>query len=203
MMADRQTAALARVLISQTCVKQGIQEGQLVLHADRGGPMIAKSLALLLADLGVSKSHARPYNANDNPYSEAHFKTMKYRPDYPDQFDSERHTHHWARHFFHWYNYEHYHSALGLMVPADVHYGRDTIILHQRQQVLQIAYEMHPERFVRGPPSPPALPEAVWINPPRKESEKDNLTAVAEAVELGGKAEHRGDLSPNPQLYTT
>jgi putative transposase len=199
MITDQQTAALAQELIEQTCEKQGVQEDQLTLHADRGGPMIAKSLALLLADLGVSKSHSRPYNSNDNPYSESQFKTMKYRPDYPDRFGSQPDARVWARSFFEWYNYEHYHSALGLMVPADVHYGRAETILQKRQNVLQSAYEKHPERFVNGPPSPPEVPEAVWINPPKKKGEKENVAVVAEAVELGGKSEHGGDLSPNPQ----
>jgi putative transposase len=168
MIANQQTAALAQELIEHTCQKQGVQEDQLTLHADRGGPMIAKSLALLLADLGVSKSHSRPYNSNDNPYSEAQFKTMKYRPDYPDRFEDQSVAQNWARSFFHWYNYEHYHSALGLMVPADVHYGRADTILQKRQKILQSAYEEHPERFVNGPPSAPEVPEAVWINPPKK-----------------------------------
>ena len=114
--------------------------------------MIAKSLALLLADLGVSKSHSRPYNSDDNSYSEAQFKTMKYRPGYPDRFESQAAAHNWARAFFQWYNYEHYHSTLGLMTPADVHYGRPETIRQNRQKVLQSAYEKHPERFVNGPP---------------------------------------------------
>jgi len=166
MIAERQTASLARVLISETCEKQGIKKEQLTLHADRGGPMIAKSMALLLAELGVSKSHSRPYNSDDNPYSEAQFKTMKYRPDFPERFENKANASDWARSFFNWYDYEHYHSSLGLLTPADVHYGRAHKIIQQRQQVLQMAYEKHPERFVKGPPEHPTLPEAVWINPP-------------------------------------
>lgn len=169
MIAERQTASLARVLIAETCEKQGIKQDQLTLHADRGGPMIAKSMALLLAELGVSKSHSRPYNSDDNPYSEAQFKTMKYRPDFPERFGSEEEAHGWARAFFEWYNYEHYHSSLGLMTPADVHYGRFYEIIQQRQQVLQMAYEDHPERFVKGPSDHPQPPDAVWINPPSEQ----------------------------------
>ena len=165
MITERQTASLARVLIKEACEKQGIQQDQLTLHADRGGPMIAKSMALLLAELGVSKSHSRPYNSDDNPYSEAQFKTMKYRPDYPERFASKDQALGWTRPFFAWYNYAHYHSSLELMRPADVHYGRVQQIIQQRQQVLQKAYEEHPERFVNGPPEHRQIPEAVWINP--------------------------------------
>lgn len=168
MIAGRETANLAKELIARTTEKQAVDPEQLTIHADRGGPMIAKSLALLMADLGVSKSHSRPYNSNDNPYSEAHFKTMKYRPDYPERFGSQPDARVWARLFFDWYDNEHHHSALGLMTPADVHFGRAPIIIQQRQQVLSTAYQEHPERFVNGQPNAPQLPEAVWINPPVK-----------------------------------
>ncbi len=166
MIADQQTAALARTFIEQTYEKHGIEEEQLTLHADRGAPMIAKTLAFLLADLGVTKSHSRPHTSNDNPYSEAQFKTMKYRPSYPERFGSEQDARAWARPFFSWYNNEHHHSALGLMTPADVHFGKAPIIIQKRQKVLTAAYEKHPERFVNGPPEAPQLPKAVWINPP-------------------------------------
>lgn len=167
MIADRESAELAEQLIAETCAKQGIDPGQLTIHADRGSAMIAKSVALLLIDLGVSKSHSRPHVANDNPFSEAHFKTLKYRPDYPDRFGSLPDARSWAQTFFDWYNNEHYHSALGLLTPADVHYGRAEAIREARQQVLQQAYQAHPERFVKGVPTPPELPEAVWINRPK------------------------------------
>ena len=166
MIANQQTAALGRTLISQTYEKHGIEEGQLTLHADRGGPMIAKPLAFLLADLGVTKSHSRPHTSNDNPYSEAQFKTMKYRPSYPERFGSKQDARAWARPFFNWYNDEHHHSSIGLMTPSDVHFERAPLIIQKRQQVLQMAYEKHPERFVNGPPKAPELPEAAWINPP-------------------------------------
>lgn len=178
MIAERQAASLARVLIEETCKKQGIKREQLILHSDRGSPMIAKSMALLLAELGVSKSHSRPYNSDDNPYSEAQFKTMKYRPDFPERFENKAKALGWARSFFDWYDYEHYHSSLGLLTPADVHYGRAYKIIQQRQQVLQNAYEKHPERFVKGFPKHPSLPEAVWINPPpdRKNGSNGKMT---------------------------
>lgn len=166
MIARRELAHLARQLVTDSCAKQGIESDQLILHADRGSSMKSKSLALLLADLGVGKSHSRPYTSNDNPFSEAQFKTMKYRPDYPDRFGSLADARIWARPFFHWYNNEHRHSNLGLMTPATVHYGRAGELTIQRQAVLQTAYEKYPERFVKGMPTPPKLPPAVWINPP-------------------------------------
>ena len=164
--AERETAHLAQQLISQTCAKQRIQPAQLTLHADRGRVMKSKPLAVLLADLGVTKTHSRPYVSNDNPYSEAQFKTMKYRPDYPDRFGSLQDARAWARSFFHWYNHEHYHTGLALLPPAIVHYGHAQAVLDQRQHVLQTAFAAHPERFVRGSPRPPSLPTAVWINKP-------------------------------------
>jgi putative transposase len=166
LIAERESARLAEHLIAEACAKQAITRAQLTLHADRGSPMISKAVALLLADLGVTKTHARPHVANDNPYSEAQFKTMKYRPDYPDRFGSLQDARIWARAFFQWYNHEHYHSGLGLLTPATVHYGQAPAVLEQRRQVLQAAYLTHPERFVRGEPQPPALPTEVWINKP-------------------------------------
>jgi putative transposase len=163
-------AHLAEVLIAETCQRQAIAPGQLTLHADRGKPMLAKPLAFLLADLGVTKSHSRPYTANDNPFSEAQFKTMKYRPDFPDRFDSLLAARDWGQQFFQWYNFAHHHTALGLLTPAAVHFGRAAEVLQQRQLVLQQAYDRHPERFVRGLPQPTPLPEAVWINPPKPET---------------------------------
>jgi putative transposase len=186
LIAEQESASLARELVGQTCVKQGIQPEQLTLHADRGSPMIAKSLALLLADLGVTKNHSRPQVSDDNPYSESQFKTMKYRPDYPERFGSMLAARSWARSFFGWYNQEHHHSALGLMTPADVHLGRAAQIRQQRQQVLQLAYEQHPERFVQGLPQPPALPDAVWINPPHRSREAMAEQTFAEPLSYAG-----------------
>ena len=185
MVADREAAALARELVGQTCRKQGIQAEQLTLHADRGSPMIARSLAMLLATLGVTKTHSRPHVSDDNPFSEAQFKTLKYRPDYPQRFGCQLEARAWSRAFFAWYNHEHHHSALGLLTPADVHYGRAKEIINQRQQVLQAAYRKNPDRFVKGPPKPPDLPTEVWINPPKKlaEDTHDIIGVPAEAVD--------------------
>ena len=167
MIALQEAAHLAEELVDVTYHKQGLQPGQLTLHADRGIPMTSKPLAFLLADLGITKSHSRPYTSNDNPFSEAQFKTLKYRPDYPARFGSLLDARAWGQDFFYWYNFEHHHTGIGLLTPADVQYGRATEVLHQRQVVLQTAYQQHPERFVRGIPHPLPLPEAVWINPPQ------------------------------------
>jgi putative transposase len=167
LIAERQASRLAEALIGESCAKQNIPPDQLTIHADRGGPMLAKPLALLLADLGVTQSHSRPHVSNDNPFSEAQFKTMKYRPDYPDRFGSQADARAWAQTFFPWYNDEHYHSALGLLTPTVVHYGRAPTVIAARQQVLQQAYTQHPDRFVKGVPVHPALPTAAWINPPQ------------------------------------
>ncbi len=167
MIAERESAALAEALIAQTCVRQGIQPGQLTIHADRGSAMTSKPVALLLADLGVTKTHSRPHVSNDNAYSEAQFKTLKYRPDYPSRFGCQQDARAWANTFFDWYNHEHHHTALALLTPADVHFKRAPLVLQKRQAVLQAAYEKTPERFVKGRPIPPPLPPAVWINPPQ------------------------------------
>jgi putative transposase len=166
LIAECESATLAQQLIAESCAKQGIEPSQLTLHADRGSAMISKTVALLLADLGVTKTHSRPYVSNDNPYSEAQFKTMKYRPDFPERFGCIQDARAWARTFFHWYNHEHYHSGLSLLTPVTVHYGQAPAILEQRQKVLQTAYATHPERFVRGEPKLPSLPTEVWINKP-------------------------------------
>lgn len=164
--APRESAAVGQELIAACCLEQGIAEEQLTIHADRGGPMTSKAVAQLLADLGVTRMHARPYTSNDNPYSEAQFKTMKYRPDYPDCFGSLPDARGWARPFFRWYNHEHRHTALSLMTPATIHAGRGAAVLQERRKILSAAYAAHPERFVQGQPQPGRLPEAVWINPP-------------------------------------
>jgi len=166
MIAERESALLAQDLVETSCLRQGIVREQLILHADNGGPMRAQSLALLLADLGVTVSHSRPYTSDDNPFSESHFKTLKYRPDYPDRFGSIQDARTWARPFFHWYNEQHYHTGLNLLTPASVHSGQAALIRQQRQVVLQAAYGAHPERFSRGAPLVAAPPAAVWINPP-------------------------------------
>lgn len=166
LLAQKESELLAHHLISQTCRKQGIVRQQLTLHADRGGPMRAKSVAQLLIDLSVAKSHSRPHTPDDNPFSEAHFKTLKYQPDYPDRFASFQDALTWTRSFITFYNFDHYHSALSLLTPAVVHYGLADHCQAQRQQVLQAAYQQHPERFVKGIPVPAPLPAEVWINQP-------------------------------------
>jgi len=167
MVANRESAALAQRLIAQTCAKQEILPEQLTLHADRGTSMKSKCVAMLLADLGVTKTHSRPQVSNDNPFSESQFKTMKYRPDFPERFGCIEDARAHCKTFFAWYNGEHHHSALGWMTPEDVHYGRTEIITAERQQTLAAAYARHPERFVRRAPQAPSVPEAVWINPPQ------------------------------------
>jgi len=167
MVATRESAALAEKLIAMTCAKQGIARGQLSIHADRGSSMTSKPVALLLADLGVTQSHSRPHVSNDNPYSEAQFKTLKYRPAFPARFPSIEAARAHCQEFFPWYNNEHHHGGLGLHTAADVHYGRAAAVRAGRAQVLDAAYLAHPERFVRKPPTPPKLPGTCWINPPR------------------------------------
>lgn len=173
MIAERESATLAEELIAETCARQGIQPAQLSIHADRGSSMTSKSVAFLLADLGVTKTHSRPHVSNDNPYSEAQFKTLKYRPDYPSRFGCQVDARAWANTFFTWYNQEHHHSGLALLTPADVHYRRAQTVLQKRQLVLQAAYQKTPERFVKGLPVPPQLPQAVWINPPNVTPKSD------------------------------
>lgn len=168
LIAEREAASMAEALIKETCTKQGIVRDQLTLHADRGSSMRSKPVALLLADLGVTKTHSRPYTSNDNPYSEAQFKTLKYRPDFPERFGSLADARAWAQPFFQWYNNEHYHTGLALLTPAMVHYGLVETVRDQRQQVLQSAYAAHPERFVKGAPIVSQPPRQVWINPPAR-----------------------------------
>ncbi len=170
MVAHREVSALARKLIAETCEKQMIQPDQLLIHADRGSSMTSKPVALLLADLGVTKSHSRPSVSNDNPYSESQFKTMKYRPDFPERFGSIQDARAFCQTFFPWYNTEHYHSGLGLLTPEDVHYGRASGVIADRKDVLLAAYAKHPERFKGRIPNPASLPEAVWINKPSLKS---------------------------------
>ena len=168
MLAPRESAALAERLIAETCAKHGILPGQLTLHADRGGVMRSKPVALLLADLGVTKTHSRPHVSNDNPFSEAQFKTLKYCPQFPERFGSIEDGRAFGQVFFPWYNQAHRHSGLGFLTPAVVHFGQAATVRAHRQQVLAVAYAAHPERFVKGRPHPADLPTAVWINPPSK-----------------------------------
>jgi len=166
MIAEVESSDLAKQLIAATARKQGIQPDQLTLHADNGSPMKGKPLSQLLVDLGITRSHSRPHTSDDNPFSEAQVKTMKYRPDYPDRFGSIDHARQWARTFFGWYNDDFYHSGLNLLTPASVHYGEAAAVQQQRQQVMLSPYHTHPVRFMRGLPIVKGAPTAVWINPP-------------------------------------
>jgi len=168
MITMRESAALAARLIKETCLKQAISLNQLTLHADRGSSMRSKCVALLLSDLGVTKTHSRPHVSNDNPFSESQFKTLKYRPQFPTRFGSIQDARLFCRSFFDWYNKCHHHSGIALMTPEDVHYGRGASITKIRQMTLDTAYSLHPERFVTKAPKAPVLPKAVWINPPTK-----------------------------------
>jgi putative transposase len=170
----QESATLAQRLIQQTCARQGIAEGTLTVHADHGPAMIAKSVALLLADLGVTKTHSRPHVSNDNPYSESQFKTLKYSPEFPDRFGSLQDARSFLLDFFHWYNTAHHHSGLGLLTPFDVHHGLAETRLAERAAALRKAFAATPERFVRGVPTPPPLPQAVWINKPRTMDQHDS-----------------------------
>lgn len=167
MVARRESAILADKLIRESCQRQRIEPGQLIIHADRGPSMTSKALALLLADLGVTKSHSRPNISNDNPYSEAQFKTLKYRPDFPERFGGLEHARLHCGSFFGWYNREHRHGGIGLLTPHDVHFGLAAERVAARAQVLAAAFAARPDRFVAGPPSPTPVPTAAWINAPR------------------------------------
>lgn len=166
MVAEREDQELAVQLIDEALASQKVAPGTLTIHADRGSAMTSKSVALLLSDLGVTKTHSRPHVSNDNPYSEAQFKTLKYRPEFPARFGSIEDARTVCGQLFRWYNGEHCHAGIALMTPAAVHYGRADAIIAQRQAALDAAYLAHPERFVNRPPQHPSLPSAVWINPP-------------------------------------
>lgn len=169
--ANAETAALFKPLIDDAVLKHAIVPGQLTLHADRGAPMKAKATALLLADLGLTKSHSRPYTSNDNPFSEACFKTLKYQPQFPKRFGCIEDAKLFCRSFVDWYNRDHHHAGIGLMTPDQVHYGQVDAVHEARQNVLDRAYAANPERFVRKTPSPPEKPTAAWINPPVRKLE--------------------------------
>ena len=167
MVAHRESSVLAQRLISEASRQQGIVAGQLTIHADRGTSMTSKTVAMLLSDLGITKTHSRPYTSNDNPYSEAQFKTLKYHPVFPGSFGCIEDARGFCREFFDWYNNEHRHTGIGLMSPQMVHYGLAEDVRKAREEVLRSAYEAHPERFVRKVPCAPRLPEAAWINKPK------------------------------------
>jgi putative transposase len=173
MIADRESAALAEKLLADTIIKQRVDRDTLTIHADNGSSMASKPVAFLLADLGVTKTHSRPHVSNDNPFSEAHFKTLKYRPDFPDQFASIEDARAFCQRFFGWYNHTHRHCGIAYHTPASVHHGQHESVRAARADVLAAAYTRNPERFVRKHPQPPTLPEAAWINKPA-DGEKDS-----------------------------
>lgn len=172
MIAYREGADLAKEFIEEAVGKHQIPAGQLTIHADRGRVMKSKPVAFLMADLGVTKSHSRPYVSDDNPYSESHFRTMKYRPEFPDRFGCIQDSRAFCQQFFQWYNEEHRHSGIALLAPAMVHFGEAPTVLAQRQAVLDAAHQAHPDRFVRKSPKPLPLPPQVWINKPATTGQK-------------------------------
>jgi len=171
LVANRESSTLAVELIRQSCAREGIRRNELTVHADRGSSMRSKPVAFLLADLGVTKTHLRPYTSTDNPYSEAQFKTLKYQPDFPDCFGSIEDARAFLVRFFDWYNGEHRHSGIGLVTPLQRHNGTDRQVYANRQEILRAFHERRPERFVKGVPLPPALPGAVWINKPKPDQQ--------------------------------
>jgi len=171
MVADREASTLATKLIGQSCEKQHIGRDQLILHADRGSSMKSKLVANLLADLGITKTHSRPHVSDDNPYSEAQFKTLKYRPDFPKRFGSIQDAKQFGRTFFPWYNCAHKHSGIAMLTPETVHYGRAEAVLEQRQVALNNAFKQNPRRFKGRMPITGSVPEAAWINRPATTTE--------------------------------
>jgi putative transposase len=204
LLADKEWGGYAKRLIEESCGRQGIEPGQLTIHADRGGVMKGKTLAQLYADLGITRTLSRPHVSNDNPFSEAQFKTLKYRPEFPKRFGSPEHARGCVSDLMDWYNDEHHHSALGWLTPHDVHYGLAEQRLAARGAVLEAAYQAHPERFVHGRPKPPALARAVWINPPLDQSsvvlvpDKDEAEPMGPAPSVLSPARRSGCSSAEP-----
>ena len=182
MIAARESAELAEQLIGDTIQKQNIAPGTLTLHADRGTSMRSKPVAALLVDLDVVKSHSRPHVSDDNPYSEAQFKTLKYRPDFPQRFGSIEDARAHCQQFFTWYNTVHRHSGIAFMTPESVHYGRATALTQQRAVTLDTAFAANPNRFKHVAPCPPVLPTAAWINPPKKDGISINTTPTRSLI---------------------
>lgn len=166
LVAEHESAELAEVLIAESCKREGIERDRLTIHSDRGAAMTSHTVAELLSDLCIVKSHSRPQVSNDNPFSESQFKTLKYQPEFPERFGSLEDARAFLNRFFEWYNHEHCHTGIGLVPPASLHSGEAKVRVERRKQVLAVAYAQHPERFVNKVPEPPALPTAVWINPP-------------------------------------
>mgnify|MGYP003880946893 CR=1 FL=1 len=213
MLADRESAKLARQLIEQTCDRQGIQEEQLILHSDRGPAMKSRTVGQLLMDLGVCKSHSRPHVSDDNPFSEAQFKTLKYHPYFPKRFESQKEALLFCRTFFGWYNDEHKHSGIGLITPFSRHHGLEDEILEKRQEVMSKAYEQQPHRFVHGKPLVKGGAKEVWINPPKEKEEVvekplTRRTSPSSSLQGGTKVEFEGSggdpttQSSEPEFFT-
>ncbi len=163
---------VAKRLIGRACERGGIDANTLTLHSDRGAQMTSHTIAELLEDLSVTRSLSRPRTSNDNPYSEAHFKTAKYRPDYPDRFDDIDQARTWMRRFAHWYNHDHYHSGIAYLHPSDVHAGTAAATIAERQHVLDAAYQANPDRFRNRPPRAATPPTEAWINNPIIQTKK-------------------------------
>jgi putative transposase len=202
LLAHRESVDLAKKLIAQSCEKQGVEPGQLAIHADRGTSMTSKGLAQLLADLGVDQSHSRPRVSNDNPFSESQFRTLKYMPDYPDRFGSFEHALSFCRPFFNWHNKEHRHSGIAMLTPHMVHYGEAEEVLARRHQVMLAAHAAHPERFVHGAPKQVQLHQAVWINPPRSLIAEDRTMAEIEIPEHSPSIEKEAKSHQTPSHAT-
>jgi hypothetical protein len=202
MVAHRESAKLAEKLIAETCEHQGIEPGQLTVHADRGSSMTSKPVALLMSDLGVTKTHSRPHVSDDNPFSEAQFKTMKYRPDFPDRFGEIEHARGFSADFFDWYNNEHHHAGLSMLTPADVHLGRVDQRIAERQAVLDAAFAQHPDRFPRGRPIAVRPPREVWINkpsaPPELGAPVGDTLCPSPALARNRRAQRRATERPEP-----
>jgi putative transposase len=194
LLAHRESASLAKRLIAETIEKQGIRPGDLTLHADRGTSMRSIAVAQLLADLGVTKTHRRPHTSNDNPYSEAQFKTLKFRPDFPERFESYDDARSFCRDFFSWYNDEHRHCGIALMTPRTVHYGEADRLTARRQEILDSAHARNPQRFPNGRPMAKSVPNAVWINPPRMVSAPD-LSANERSTNESRSLEKSGSIT--------
>ncbi|MBX9950244.1 MAG: IS3 family transposase [Candidatus Obscuribacterales bacterium] len=179
LIAENECAELAEILISEACSRQRIRGKELIIHSDRGPAMTSKKVADLLTLLGVGKSLNRPHVSNDNPFSESQFKTMKYHHTFPNRFGSIEHARSFCRYFFDWYNNKHYHSGIAFMKPSFVHYGKSEECNRQRQQVLEKAFQKHPERFVLHAPRTLPVPPAAWINPPvTEDGELDTISSI-------------------------
>ena len=199
MLASRESTELAKRLIRETIQKEGVGKNELIIHSDRGPSMKSHGVAQLLATLGVTKSHSRPHVSNDNPFSESQFKTLKYRPGFPDRFGSQEHGLKFCREFFQWYNEVHYHSGIAMLTPATVHRGLADQVLAKRQEVLDAVYDAHPERFVNKAPTTAKQPDAVWINPPPAPSEtKDVNHGLVETKTPEEVVEEKSDLEISP-----